>query len=300
VRAALILLYLVATAPAASAEPDETPRAREVRFAGARAIDQMCACLLDARQAAERHGRIDFSVDVAFAGDHDVTARIWMGHPYAVGRITFTGHNAVNDSTLRRAMSLYERELFDVTRLRRSIARINGLGHYEPLTLSDMQIVNRDDGVTADLMIPLRERKGRWWSISGPAIPGLGMLQASVSSRLPAWGRGLLEASTYFVTFNVIGFVPALVRPVIAGQEWLSGFVISPRLSPQTMLTHYGTTQLAHRISALLEEDANEPLAVPVSSATQPGRVLVCHPPKARLWWLRRGLNAAVNIALAR
>jgi hypothetical protein len=260
----------------------------EVRFTGPTAVDQMCACLLDARQAAEAQGRIDFSVEVIFAGDTDVSARIWMGPARAVGRIHFTGHERVNDSTLRRAMTLYERNLFDVTKLRRSLARINGLGLFEPLTLSDLQIAETDDGVTADLTIPLRERKRRWWSVSGSPIPGLGFLQASVSSRLPPWGRGVFEASTWFVTFNAIGFVPALVRPIVPGQELFSGFVISPKLSPRAMVTHYGTTHLARGIGALLEEDTNEPLVVPASGAPAGDNTLVCHPPKARLWWLRR------------
>ena len=281
-KAVLIILYVAGSAAGAAAEP-------VTGDAGA-----VCRALLDARRVAESEGRLDFSVAVDGAGD-EVTARVQMGSPYNVGRITFTGHDGINDSTLRRAMTLYERDRFDVTKLRRSLTRINGLGVFEPVTLSDLQIANRADGITADLTIPLRERKRRWWSVSGPVVPGLGWLQASISSRLPPWGRGVFEASTYFVTFNAIGFVPALVRPVIPGQEWFSGFVISPKLSPRKMVTHYGTTHLARSVGSLLEADEAEPLVVPRSD----GEMLVCHPPKARLWWLRRGLATAVNIALA-
>jgi hypothetical protein len=295
----LIIGVLAASAAVAAAEPDEHHRLREVRFTGASATDEMCACLLEARETAEAQGRIDFSVAVTFAAANDVSARIWMGPARAVGRIQFTGHHGVNDSTLRRAMTLYERDLFDVTRLRRSLARINGLGLFEPLALSDLQIADGGDGVSADLTIPLRERKRRWWSVSGPAIPGLGWLQASVSSRLPAWGRGIFDASTYFVTFNLVGFVPALVRPIIPGQELFSGFVISPALSPRTMAAQYGATHLAHRLGALLDDAAAEPLTVPITAATPGHDVLVCHPPKARLWWLRRALGGLVDVAFA-
>lgn len=273
---------------------------REVRFTGGSAIDEVCSCLLDARRTAESDGRINFTADVVFADvteRTDVTARIWMGSAHAVGRINFVGHHGVNDSTLRRAMTLHERELFDVTRLRRSLDRINGLGLFEPLSVSDIQVARRDDGVTADLTIPLRERKRRWWSLSGSPIPGFGSLQASISSRLPSWGRGAFEASTYFVTFNLIGFVPALVRPVIPGQQWLSGFAISPAMSPRAMAGHYGATHLASGIGAWLDEESREPLVVPVTGES--GQVLVCRPPKARLWWLRRGAGIAVNVALA-
>jgi hypothetical protein len=66
------------------------------------------------------------------------------------------------------------------------------------------------------------------------------------------------------------------------------------------MLMHYGRTHLAHGIRALLDGEVHDPLAVPVTSA---GRLqdepLVCVPPKPRLWWLRRGAAATVNVALA-
>lgn len=274
-----------------------------MRFTGGTAIDEVCACLLDARRTAESQGRINFTADVAFGGSGEqaeVTARIWMGSAHAVGRIDFTGHDRVNDSTLRRAMALHERDLFDVARLRRGLDRINRLGLFEPLSVSDIEVARRDDGVTADVRIPLRERKRRWWSLSGSPIPGFGSLQASISSRLPSWGRGALEASTYFVSFNLIGVVPALVRPVIPGQEWLSGFAISPATSPRAMAVQYGGTHLARGVSALLDEEPREPLVVPVTSgAPTGGPMLVCHPRKPRLWWLRRGAGIAVNLALA-
>jgi Surface antigen variable number repeat len=243
---------------------------------------------------------------VEFAGTGgpvDVTARIWMGLAHAVGRINFAGHSGINDSTLRRAMTIYERDLLDVGQLRRSLARINDIGVFEPLTLADISVVHRDDGVTADLTIPLRERKRRWWSVSGPVLPGIGWLRASLASRLPPWGRGIFEATTYFISLNVAGFAKpflALERPVIPGQELLSGFAVSPALSPRAMLMHYGRTHLAHGMSAMLDGEGHDPLAVPVTSA---GRLqdepLVCVPPKPRLWWLRRGAAAAVNVALA-
>jgi hypothetical protein len=46
--------------------------------------------------------------------------------------------------------------------------------------------------------------------------------------------------------------------------------------------------------------ETHDPLAVPVTSV---GRLqdepLVCVPPKPRLWWLRRGAAAVIDLALA-
>ena len=287
----------------AAGQPAVGPR--ELRFTGPSAVDELCACLLDLQRDAEAHGRLDFTAEVESAsedGPAALTARIWAGSAHAVGRINFAGHSGMNDSTLRRAMTIYERDVLDVGELRRSLARLSDIGVFEPLTLADISITRRDDGVTADLTIALRERKRRWWSVSAPMIPGIGRIQAALSSRLPPWGRGVFEAATYFVSLNVTGFAKpflALQRPLIPGQELVSGFAISPALSPRAMLRHYGLTHLAHRIGPMLDGHPNEPLTLPVTSAARlEGEPLICLPPKARLWWLRRGATAVGKIAL--
>jgi hypothetical protein len=304
-KSAALALCLALIAPAAAVGQGAV-HPREVRFTGPSAVDALCACLLDLRRSAEAQGRLDFTAAVESAdtgGPVDLTARIWLGSAHVVGRINFDGHSGINDSTLRRAMTIYERDLLDVGRLRRSLARINDIGVFEPLTLADISVARRDDGMTADLTIPLRERKRRWWSVSGPMFPGLGTLRASLASRLPPWGRSVFEAATYFVSLNVAGFAKpflALQRPVIPGQELLSGFAVSPALPPRAMLMHYGRTHLAHRIGTMLDGEWHDPLTVPVTSAgAVEAEPLICVPPKPRLWWLRRGAAAVGNVALA-
>jgi hypothetical protein len=207
-KSAALSLCLALIAPAAAAGQSSAPP-REMRFSGPSAVDELCTCLLDLRRKAEGQGRIDFTAEVDSAGTGvppDLTVRIKPGSAHAVGRINFTGHSGINDSTLRRAMTIYEGGLLDVRQLRRSLARINDIGVFQPLTLTDIGVVGRDDGVTADVTIPLRERKRRSWSVSGPMFPGLGTLRASVSWRLPPLGRGVFDATTYFVSLNVAGF----------------------------------------------------------------------------------------------
>jgi hypothetical protein len=193
--------------------------------------------------------------------------------------------------------------VLDVGQLRRSLARINDLGVFEPVTTADVTVVRRDDGVTADLTIALRQRKPRWWSLSGPVLPGIGLLRASLASRLPPWGRGIFDATTYFVSLNVAGFgkpFVALERPVIPGQQLLSGFAVSPALSSRAMVLYYGRTHLATGIGAMLDTEVHGPLVVPVTSAGQlQDAPLVCVPPTPRLRWLRSGASVAVNVAVA-
>jgi hypothetical protein len=295
----------------------------------------LCAYLLDARQAAESEGHLDFSAVVEATGSGEttqLTAKVDMGTPYGVGRITFSGHNQINDSTLRRAMTLRERDPFDVGQLRRSLERINDSGLVEPLSLADLVITRHADRATADLTIPLRERGRRWWLLAGPVIPGLGSYHASISSRLPPWGRGVVDASTYLITFNLLGLARpllgvlpllsdappldfargspeqgrrapvaiALERPYLPGQGLLSGFALSPQLSARSTIGYYGRTHLSRLLHATLDETATDPLVIPITGGSQAsGKLLVCNPSKQKLWWLRRGLVQATDIALA-
>ena len=344
VKTALMLTFVMGVGSVAVAQPVELRSIRQVSFTGdgpgttelidalrkndgatGAPADAMCACLLEVRRIAESQGRIDFGVGIETNGDSDpidVTAHVEMGSQYSVGRIHFTGHSAINDSTLRRAFTLRERDLFDVGKLRRSLARLNEIGLAKTVTFADIIVTRQTDGSTADITIPLRARGRRWWSLSGPIIPGLGSYQASISSRLPTWGRGALDASTYLFTFNVLALAhsslararagvvtfmskapPALVlleRPFVPGQEWLSGFAWSPALSVPTTVAYYGRTHLGCGVRAVLEDQTRDTLAVPLVRSGRPaGEFLVCQPAQSRWRWLRRGAVHAIDIALA-
>src|SRR6185503_15840398 len=146
---AVVLLLSLITASDSIAQT--TAYAREIRFSS---VDTLCTGLLDARRSAESEGRLDFAVDVEPAATDDSVervARVWMGSAHAVRRIHFVGHSKINDTTLRRAMVVNERDVLDIGKLRWSLARINSLGVFEPLTLTDVNIARLDDGVTVDL-----------------------------------------------------------------------------------------------------------------------------------------------------
>ena len=296
-------------------------------------VDALCRCLLDARRIAESRGYLDFAVELEVSPVDpsgptnsettwvDVTARVRTGSPYVVARIDFSGHHRINESTLRRAMALQERSLFDVGKLRGSLARLNRYGLFEPLEVQDVEVVRNSDTLTADLTIPVRERPGRRWSLSGPlGLTAFGSLQASISARLPAWGRGVLEASTYYLTFNLMGFANPLLpllplrarsspsallvleRPSLPGQALLSGFAISPQLSTRSMLASYGLTHLKRAGEAALigePPDASD-LLIPISGlrprrvggGSEEAKLLICNPPPTNPW-LRRAALAA-------
>lgn len=300
----------------------------------------LCRRLLEARRIAESRGQLDFGADleVSHVGDPqssdtgrtwaDVIARVRTGPEYTVGRIDFSGHRHVNESTLRLALSLQERSLFDVGRLRRGLARLNRTGLFEPLTLDDVEIRRNSDTLTADLTIAVREQAARRWLVSGPLGPAVfgGSLQAAISTRLPPWGRGVLEASTYSLTFSLLGLssplprvlaigakrgpraMLALERPYLPGQAMFSGFALSPQMSARTVLRDYGLTHLDLAVRAAL---AGEPidaanLLIPISgpdSNRMAGRLkdapfLICSSSAPRHPRLRRGAAFAADLAL--
>jgi len=209
-----------------------------------------------------------------------------------------------------------------VGKLRTSLARLNRSGLFEPLTLHDVEIERNPDTLTADLTIAIRERAARRWSLSGPIGPSVfGLLEATISSRLPPWGRGILEASTYYLTFSLTGFSNPLIRllpipgraspaallvlerPYLPGQALFSGFALSPQLSARQMLTNYGLAHLDRAVQALIRESPDSSLLVPISGPQTSGRsdearLLICSPPAPRYQWLRRAAAIAANLAL--
>jgi hypothetical protein len=215
---------------------------------------------------------------------------------------------------------LEEGGLFDWNKLHASLERLNGLGLFQPLTVNDIQISRDFHTAVADVTIRLRELpKGRW-KFSGPVGPlsVAGPLHGSIASRLPGWGRGVFELSTYYAVVSVTGFstplrrifstaprrdfVPyfSLERPYMAGQEWISGFSITPQFGRTSILGSYGLTQ-AHRRLRNRVTGATPPAASIVApiSLDELASLLLCEPPKPRLRWLRMAGGLAFDWLLA-
>ena len=322
-------------------EIDGTNDEREAIAPGSRGefpVETLCKALFDEKRIAESQGRLDFAVELEIShtdgpappnsgsGWVDVTFHVRPGSTHTVGRIDFSGHHRINESTLRRAMALQERSPFDVGKLRVSLARLNRSGLFEPLTSGDVEIRTDPDTLTADLTVAIRERSGRRWSLSGPLGPStLGLLEATISSRLPPWGRGMFEASTYYLTFSVTGFSNPLIRllpirvrpspptllvlerPYVPGQPLLSGFALSPQLSARQLLAGYGLTHLDRIAQAALigEVADSSELLIPISGrhatgggGSEEASFVICNPPARSHQRLRRGAALAADLVL--
>ena len=276
-----------------------------------------CSCLLAARRAAEREGILDFSpaLRVSTEGHRaDWTLDLQRGRVYHAGRIVFTGHRHYGDATIRRNLVLNEGDLLDEQLLRQSVARLNRSGLFEPVT--ENQVAIHADAATgiADVSIHLTERKKGGWRLSGPVGPAslAGPLEASVSSRLPAWGAGMFELSTYAASVSMFAFarpllpalgistkhpllpVLALRRPFLAGDGWRSGFAIAPQLGWRAIGIGYSITQIEQRLSPLLPGDRAAELTVAVESPSG-GGVIICDPPKPRLSAVRTAAGFALR-----
>ena len=291
-------------------------------------VREMCKAFMDERRSAELTGVLDFSARVeardvtgpdgdANPGDRkwvDLTATVERGTAYHVGRIEFIGAPSFTDRTYRRAMLLDEGDLLDEFKLRKSLAHLNATGLFQPLSQSDV-VVNTGAGASrADLLIRLRERKARHWFFSGPVGPlGLGSsLQLSLGSRLPPWGRRVIDLSTFALSMNLLYFakpmgavipgfptqhfmpVLQLQRPLLPGQFLLSGFSIAPQLGWKGILVGYGMSETRSLLGPVLESPRSytPPLTVTVTHVGPRGDsregAFSCDPEKTKLDWVKQ------------
>ena len=286
-------------------------------------IPQVCSSLLVERRAAERLGILDFSAalhvqPVANSSNAvNLYTAVDRGRNYRIGRMDFTGNRHLSDAIVRSNLLLDEGQPLDQLLLRKSAGRINQMGAFEPIAADGIAIHTNESTGLADISIHLKERKRGAWNISGPVGPASfgGPLNGSLSARLPSWGRGLIELSSYTASLSLIAFANpllpglsifkhstllpllALSRPFVPGQGWKSGFSIVPQLGWRATGLIYATSQIQHRLDPLLAGDrglvSELPVAVdgPNSSGT-----MFCEPPAQRLASLRIAASLSLRL----
>jgi len=277
-----------------------------------------CSTLFVARRAAERDGILDFTVNLQVqpteastqeAPEADLTASIERGKPFHVGHIEFIGNRHFSEATVRSNFLLDEGDLLDEYKLRKSMVRLNETNYFAPLNERNTFIKTDPETGTADIDFHVIERKRGSWALSGPVGPAsvAGPVEASIRTRLPAWGSGLLEASTYTVSLSLFAFtrailpvglpriplipIAALSRPYTPGQGWKSGFMIVPQIAWQYMVLGYGVSQMEHRLVPVLQGDRGLEPEIPVAVETPNSRsTMFCEPPTPRLAPVRTAL----------
>ncbi len=264
-----------------------------------------CSTLLAERRSAERAGVLEFSATANVDSAGQLSLSTELGPAYRVGTIQFHGNRSYSDRFVRRNFVLDEGEPFDDQRLRQSIARLNRTDLFETIDARNIEILPHSETGFADIQIRLTERKIGSWNMSGPIGPisFAGPLQAAIETRLPPWGRDLLELSTYTASFSASAFarplipilsvaskrrwivpVLALQRPYTAGEGWRSGFAIVPQRGWREMAAGYVTTQLEQRLFRLLNGNRGLVPELPVTiHRGSSDTTIVCEPPAPKL-----------------
>jgi hypothetical protein len=209
--------------------------------------------------------------------------------------------------------------------LRKSLARLNNTGLFEPLSQADVVVNTPNGSDRADLTIRLRERKSRHWYFSGPVGPlSLGSsLQLALGSRLPPWGKRVIDLSTFTLSLNLMYFAKPLgsilpgfpnrrllpvaqfSRPLLPGQYFLSGFSIAPQLGWKGILAGYGVSQARSLLGSALESSRSytPPLTVSVvhTGPLSDGRegAISCEPQKTKLDWLKQVTDITSRFAFS-
>jgi len=277
-----------------------------------------CSAVFGARRQAEHDGILDFTVNMQVqptaestpeAPEADLAATIDRGTPYRIGRIEFSGNRHFSEAAVRSNFLLDEGDLLDEQMLRKSMARLNEANMFLPVNEHNTILHTDPKTGIADIDIRLVERKRGAWNLSGPVGPAsiAGPLQASIRSRLPAWGQGLLEASTYTVSLSLFAFVhpfpglglpkipflpiAALTRPYTPGEGWKSGLMIAPQMGWQYLVLGYGVTQLRHRLTPILTGDRGLEPVLPVTVETPVQQTtMFCQPPAPKYYPVRNAL----------
>ncbi|HTS49509.1 MAG TPA: POTRA domain-containing protein [Bryobacteraceae bacterium] len=285
---------------------------------------ELCPSLFSARREAEKQGIPDFSAKLDARGMEpselvpavDLAVTTEKGRSYHIGRIDFSGRQHFSDAIVRSNMLLAEGDLLDEKLLRKSMMRINQTGYFDPVTERDVHIQTDEDSGIANIDIQLHERKGGAWSLSGPVGPASigGPLEANIRSRLPAWGSGLFELSTYSAALSLYAFLPPLIpaisllpkgtivpimalqRPFVPGEGWRSGFLIAPQLGWQALGAIYAVTQIQQRLLPKLAGDRGLIPELPVTVETHKGEAMMyCEPAPPRMAALRTGASFALR-----
>jgi len=273
----------------------------------------LCSTLFAERREAQRQGVLDFSARLDAAHPDD-PPRIVLGRPYRVGRIEFTGNRHYRDATIRGNLLIEEGAIFDGQLLRQSIARLNRAMLFDTIDTKQVVVEPDEKNGFARVTVHLTERKRGSWRLSGPVGPMslAGPLEASLNARLPPWGRGLLELSTYTAAVGIFAFgrpllpilnapkrftpILALGRPFTPGEGWKSGFTFAPQLGWRYTAIAYGTTQLQQRLLPLVSGERGIAPELTVTVGRPDGdTVMSCEPPKPRLDPLRFAGSMALH-----
>jgi outer membrane protein insertion porin family len=299
-----------------------TPGAMPVPF-DSRAF---CTSLIRDRGAAQRTGVLDYSATLNVQPEGlpgngppiaGLTTGIERGKPYRLARLDILGNAHFRDSTVRRMFLLNEGDPLDDLKLRKSLARLNRTGLFEPMGTDGISVRTNPDNGFAAVTVRLTEKKFGAWSISGPVGPASwgGPFEGYISMRLPAWGRGLAELSTYTVSFGMMAFlhplipvaglpknffspIVALRRPYLPGQSWLSGLAFSPEIGWQFSALSYAMGQLNSHVVPLLEGNRALIPDLPVAVQTPDGGgTMMCSPPAPRMWAWRKAAALVLGFA---
>jgi hypothetical protein len=291
-------------------------------------LDSLCPCLFAGRRDAERQGVLEFSAELDIhradpsAGrspSADLSLGITRGQPFRVARIDFAGNHHYGDAFLRRNLLLGEGEPLNQYLLRKSLDRLNRTARFENLGTAHVSIRENEETGLAYVSVRVKERRPGSWNLSGPVGPVAlgGPLQASIAERLPSWGRGLLELSTYSASISLIAFahpvipvlgltskstwlpVLALARPFSPGEGWKSGFAVTPQIGARGTGFQYASTQLEQRVLPVLAGDRGLVPGLPVTVHRPAGdATLICQPAKPRFAVLRTAASIALQFLI--
>jgi hypothetical protein len=139
-------------------------------------------------------------------------------------------------------------------------------------------------------------------------------LQASISARLPSWGRGWFDLATYSLSASLIttagmpawglksAILPVIAfgRPYSPVEGWRSGWQISPSYGWKFATQNYLSTQVQSRLMPFLTGARTPAPPLPVEVQREGGPAfLLCEEPKPKFASIRSRLPMLVQAVSA-
>ncbi|VEN73175.1 Outer membrane protein assembly factor BamA [Candidatus Desulfarcum epimagneticum] len=94
----------------------------------------------------------------------DITYRISKGKQFFIGQISIAGNTNTRDKVIRRQLKLYEADLYDSKKLKRSVRNLNRTGYFEEVSIEEAK---GDSDEKLDIKVRIKEKPTGAFTVGG-------------------------------------------------------------------------------------------------------------------------------------
>lgn len=212
----------------------------------------------------------------------DITYEVDKGNKVYIGEINVVGNDRTRDKVVRRELRVREGELYNETRKRESMARVQRLGFFEEVNFNTKTPPGRDDVMDIDIVV--KERNTGTIQVGAGYSSFQGFVFNGQVNQINFLGRGQRLGASVDLAKNQELFKLNFTEPYTFDSEWSTGFDVYQ--SRRTLLEYSelkrgAAVRVGHPLAPYLDgyirykldetrldlEDGGDPDLFPVESA---------------------------------